>query len=112
MGIKNWFEDKKIAWEQKRGRMREWRMNNPKEAVMLDIVAISTVGSIAKVAITTHNKNKIAMRQQKPQVIYDPSMGMYQNLNRPMTPELQKSFNKLVGAGFSRNEALRMLNLI
>ena len=106
--IKNWFEDKKVAWEQKRGRMREWRMNNPKEAMILDITVISTVGGIAKAAITSRNKNKLLNKQ----VVYDPSMGMYQHLNRPMTPELQKSFNKLIGAGFSRNEALRMLNLI
>lgn len=106
--FKAWFEDKKEAMRQTRGRLREWRRNNPKEAVMLDIVAITTAGGIAKTAIAYHYKTK----QMYPKQIWDPSMGYHQNLKRPLTPELKADINRLTSKGYSRHEALDILGLI
>ena len=106
--VRAWFEDKRIAYQQARGRMREWCRNNPREATMLGIVGISTVGGIVKASI----QYKAKRVQQQPSTLWDPSMGYHQTLKKPLTPAMKADINRLTSRGYSRHEALDILGLI
>lgn len=106
--VKDWFEDKKIAYEQHKGRTREWIRNNPKEFTILCMVGISSVAGVAKVGL----QYKMRMAQMKPKTMWDPTMGYHQELKKPLTPELKQRLNYLESIGLNRHQALRALDLI
>lgn len=106
--FKMWFEDKVEAMKQTRGRVREWARNNPKEATILGVCAISTIGGIAKAKI---NYN-LRTAQMQPKTLWDPSLGVHQELNRPLDSKTKADLNNLVGLGYSRHEAMKILKLI
>ena len=108
MGFRAWYEDKKAANEQRKGRIREWIHNNPREATILGMVGITTLGGVAK----TYISYKYRVAQQKPKSIWDPSHGIHQELSRPMDDRTKRAYNALLDAGYSRHDALRTLGLI
>ena len=103
-----WWNDKIEAWHQTRGRVREWARNNPKETMILAVCAMSTVGGIAKAKISYDMK----MAQLQPKTLWDPSMGVHQELNRPLDAKAKADLNMLTSLGYSRHEAMKILKLI
>lgn len=76
---------------------------------MLGIVIVGTTGKVVQSALAYKAKTKQIDKQR---VIYDPSAGMYQRLNKPMNYEQQRAYNALVADGMKRGEALRALGLV
>ena len=97
MGFRAWYEDKKAANEQRKGRIREWIRNNPREATILGMVGITTLGGVAKTY---------------PKSIWDTSHSIHQELSRPRDERTKRAYNALLDAGYSRHDALRSLGLI
>lgn len=106
--IRAWWEDKKAARDQRKGARREWIRQHPREATWIAVIGISTVGSVTK----TYINYRLRTKTQKPRQIWDPSMGYHQELKRPLTPELKADINRLTSRGYTRHEALEILNLI
>ena len=104
--FKAWREEKKAERDQRRGRIREWIRTNPKEATLLGVIGISTIGGITKTVISY----KLANKQKKK--IWDPSMGYHQELKKPLTPMVKDAMNTLIARGYTRHEALDILGLI
>lgn len=98
-------DQKKAAWQQRVGAVKDWCRLHPQEATMLGIVIVGTTGKVVQSALAYKAKTK-------QMVIYDPSAGMYQRLNKPMSFEQQRAYNALVADGMKRGEALRALGLV
>lgn len=107
--FKMWFEDKYEAMKQTRGRVREWARNNPREAMILGVCAMSTIGGIAKAKI---NYNLRIAQMQPKKTLWDPSLGVHQELNRPLDGNTKSQLNNLIELGYSRHEAMKILKLI
>lgn len=102
-------DQRKAAWQQRVGAVKDWCRLHPQEATMLGIVIVGTTGKVIQSALAYKAKTKQIDKQR---VIYDPSAGMYQCLNKPMNYEQQRAYNALVADGMKRGEALRALGLV